>query len=752
MDNKTLLDKLNSLSIEEKIGQLIQLTGDFFEGDMDTVVTGPLKKLGLSSSYNVYNTGSILNITNPEKIIRLQTDYLEKSVHKIPLLFMADIIYGYRTIFPIPIAQACSWNYEGIEHAASVAARECYEEGVHVTFSPMVDIVRDPRWGRVMESPGEDTLLAKKYAQSVVLGIQGRNLESTAVPANKIAACVKHFAAYGAPVAGREYNAVDMSEHALREYYLPGYQAAIEAGAKLVMTAFNTLNGIPATGNEWLNRDVLRQEMNFDGVLISDYAAIEELIMHGYAEDEASAARLALLAGVDVDMKTAIYANQLKNVISGNDHMLELLNEAVYRVLKLKNDLGLFEDPFRGLQEIVKLSTSSILSDEHKKAALSLAEESVVLLKNENVLLPLSKDTKVALMGPYAEENSTLGMWAIKGEETDTVNLKTGLLKHVDSAHLTVCRGAYMMPVHARENLGKYADKLAAETIDEEVLLQQAIQNANEADVIVLALGESIYQSGEGGSRTNLTLPEPQLKLLHELSLLGKKIVLIVYSGRPLILTDVAEKVDAIVQAWYPGTMGGEALANVLYGEVNPSGKLAMTFPRSVGQIPVYYNELNTGRPNLKENGSYRFASRYIDEVNEPLYPFGYGKSFTSFEYSLLAVSPKKMKTNESVDIRISVSNTGTYDGKETIQLYIRDKFASVARPVKELKDFKKVFLQSGETKIVEFSIDEDMLKFHGRGMEYKSEPGEFEVYIGSSSQEILLSFSFIFLPEDKHE
>ncbi|KJD46582.1 beta-glucosidase BglX [Paenibacillus terrae] len=751
MDNNTLLEKLNSLSIEEKIGQLIQLTGDFFEGDMDTVVTGPLKKLGLNIDYNVYNTGSILNITNPEKIIRLQTDYLEKSIHKIPLLFMADIIYGYRTIFPIPIAQACSWNYDDIEHAASIAAQECYDEGIHVTFSPMVDIVRDPRWGRVMESPGEDTLLARKYAQSVVLGIQGSNLDST-VPANKIAACVKHFAAYGAPVAGREYNAVDMSEHTLREYYLPGYQAAIEAGVKLVMTAFNTLNGIPATGNEWLNRDVLRQEMNFDGVLISDYAAIEELIMHGYAEDEASAARLALLASVDVDMKTAVYANQLKNVISGNDHMLELLNEAVYRVLKLKNDLGLFEDPFRGLQETVQLPTSSVLSDEHKKAALSLAEESVVLLKNEHELLPLSKHTKVALIGPYAEENSTLGMWAIKGEEADTVNLKTGLLKLVDPDNLSVCRGAHLLPLDAREAFDKYADKLAVETSAEEVLLHEAIRNANEAEVIVLALGESIYQSGEGGSRTNPTLPEPQLKLLYELSLLDKKIILIVYSGRPLILTEVVGKADAIIQAWYPGTMGGEALANILYGEVNPSGKLAMTFPRSVGQIPVYYNELNTGRPNLKENGFYRFASRYIDEVNEPLYPFGYGKSYTSYEYSLLSISQKEMKKNELVDIHISVSNTGIYDGKETIQLYIRDKFASVARPVKVLKDFKKVFLQSGQTKIVEFSIHEEMLKFYGREMKYKSEPGEFDVYIGSSSQEILLSFSFILLPEDNHE
>ncbi|WP_328801936.1 beta-glucosidase BglX [Paenibacillus sp. LX16] len=751
MDNNTLLKKLDCLSIEEKIGQLIQLTGDFFEGDIDTVVTGPLKKLGLNAGYNIYNTGSILNITNPEKIIQLQTDYLEKSIHKIPLLFMADIIYGYRTIFPIPIAQACSWNYEGIEHAGSIAAQECYDEGVHVTFSPMVDIVRDPRWGRVMESPGEDTLLAKKYAESLVQGIQGRNLEGI-IPANKIAACVKHFAAYGAPVAGREYNAVDMSEHTLREYYLPGYQAAIEAGAKLVMTAFNTLNGVPATGNEWLNRDVLRREMNFNGVLISDYAAIEELIMHGYAEDEASAARLALLAGVDVDMKTAVYANQLEKVVSDNEHMLELLNEAVYRILKLKNDLGLFEDPFRGLQETVQRSRNSVLSDEHKKAALSLAEESVVLLKNENQLLPLSKHTKVALIGPYADENSTLGMWAIKGDEADTVNLKMGLLEHVDPDNLSVCNGAHMLPANAREALGKYADKLAVETVDEEALLREAIRNANEADVIVLALGESIYQSGEGGSRTNPTLPKPQMKLLHELSLLGKKMVLIVYSGRPLILTEVAGKVDAIVQAWYPGTMGGEALANILYGEVNPSGKLAMTFPRSVGQIPISYNELNTGRPNLKENGSYRFASRYIDEVNEPLYPFGYGKSYTSFEYSLLTISQKEMKKNESVDIRISITNTGIYDGKETIQLYIRDKFASVARPVKELKDFKKVFLQSGETQNIEFSIHEEMLKFYDREMQYKSEPGEFDIYIGSSSQEILLSFSFVFLPEDEHE
>ncbi|AWB45623.1 beta-glucosidase BglX [Paenibacillus sp. CAA11] len=742
-----LLEKLDSLTVEEKIGQLVQLTGDFFEKDLDTVVTGPLKKLGLHSDYNVYNTGSILNVTDPKRIIRLQTDYLEQSNHKVPLLFMADIIYGYRTIFPIPLAQACSWNFKEIEQAASISARECYDEGIHVTFSPMVDIVRDPRWGRVMESPGEDTLLAKKYAESTVHGLQGKQPGS--VPQDKIAACVKHFAAYGAPVAGREYNAVDMSEHMLREYYLPGYQAAIDAGAKLVMTAFNTLNGIPATGNEWLNRDLLRQEMKFDGVLISDYAAVEELIMHGYAEDAATAAKLALMAGVDIDMKTAVYANQLESVISGNEHLEQLLNDAVYRVLKLKNDLGLFEDPFRGLKATLQQGTR-ILSDEHKTAARSLAEQSIVLLKNEQDLLPLSKKTKISLIGPYAEEHSTLGMWAIKGDEADTVTLKEGLLKHIDSDQMSVCRGAHLLPDHAREPLGKYVDKLPVETVNEDILLQEAIRHANESDVVVLALGESIYQSGEGGSRTNPTLPETQAKLLHELSQLGKKLVVIVYSGRPLILTEVAKQADALIQAWYPGTMGGEALANILYGTVNPSGKLAMTFPRSVGQIPVYYNELNSGRPNLPENGAYRFASRYIDEANEPLYPFGYGKSYTTFDCSLLSVSRKEIGPDESVDIEVSVSNTGRFDGKETIQLYIRDRFASVTRPVKVLTDFRQIFLRSGETGTVQFSIREDMLRFYGSSMKYQSELGDFEVYIGTSSQETPLHFSFSLRSEEQ--
>lgn len=746
--HNNLLEKLTSLTVEEKIGQLVQLTGDFFEGDLDTVVTGPLKKLGLHPDYNVYNTGSILNVTDPDKIIRLQTDYLERSNHKIPLLFMADIIYGFRTIFPIPLAQTCSWNFADIEQAASITARECYDQGVHVTFSPMVDIVRDPRWGRVMESPGEDTLLAKKYAESMVHGLQGRQSED--IPSDKIAACVKHFAAYGAPVAGREYNTVDMSEHMLREYYLPGYQAAIDAGAKLVMTAFNTLNGIPATGNEWLNRVLLRQEMKFDGVLISDYAAVEELIMHGYAENEAAAAKLALRAGVDIDMKTAVYANQLESLISDNEHLEQLLNDAVYRVLKLKSDLGLFEDPFRGLKTTRQLQATRILSDEHKAAARSLAEQSVVLLKNEKDLLPLSKQAKISLIGPYAEENSTLGMWAIKGDEADTVNLKTGLLKYIDSHQMSVCRGSHLLLDRERESLGKYVDKLPVETVDEDVLLQEAIRHANEADVVILALGESVYQSGEGGSRTNPILPEPQLKLLRELRQLGKKLVVIVYSGRPLILTEVAEQADALIQAWYPGTMGGEALANILYGTVNPSGKLAMTFPRSVGQIPVYYNELNTGRPDLPENGSYRFASRYIDEVNEPLYPFGYGKSYTTFDCSLLSVSRREISVGESVDIEVSVTNTGRFDGRETVQLYIRDRFASVTRPVKMLTDFRQIFLKSGETGNVQFSIREDMLRFYGSSMKYQSEPGDFDVYIGTSSRDTPLTFSFSFRTEEQ--
>jgi len=742
MEEQGLRKKLASLSIEEKIGQLIQLSGDFFEGSLETLITGPQKKLGLSPDYRLNHTGSIINVTNKEKIMEIQKAYLERSNHKIPLLFMADIIYGYKTIFPIPIAQACSWNFPLIEEGAAVLARECYEEGLHVTFSPMVDIVRDPRWGRVLESPGEDTYLAELYARSMVKGIQGV-LDEDQIPAKKIAACVKHFAAYGAPVAGREYNGVDMSEHVLREYYLPSYYAAIEAGVKLVMTAFNTLNGIPATGNEWLNRTVLRQEFGFEGVLISDYAAIEELMAHGYAEDERMAAKLALLAGVDIDMKTAIYTNQLRSLIESNPELLQLLDEATYRVLSLKNSLGLFEDPYRGIATPKHLDHRCILGDDHKQKSLELAEESIVLLKNNKAVLPLNNTNKIALIGPYSDEGSTLGMWALLGDTADTITLKQALSSVMPEENLLTCRGSYLLDQNTSSHYDKYAEKLPVETQSEKELLEEALDQAQASDIIVLALGESVYQSGEGGSRTNPTLPEPQLKLLNQLSLLNKPIVLVVYAGRPLILTEIEEKVDAILYAWYPGTMSGKAIANILLGATNPSGKLTMTFPRSVGQIPIYYNEFKTGRPQTANHAGYRFASRYIDESNLPLYPFGFGKSYTQFKYEDLVLDKKELEPGEELSVKVTIQNIGHCTGKEIVQLYLQDKFASVARPVKMLKDFRKIELSSGESQTLEFLITDQMLKFYGQNGEYASESGEFILFVGKDSADHSLQETF---------
>ncbi len=731
-----LRKKVDQLTIQEKIGQLIQLTGNFFDTHNDSVVTGPQKKIGLSRSYQINNTGSILNTVDKQQIREMQRTHLLKSTHKIPLLFMADIIYGFKTIFPIPLAQTCSWNFPLIEESATVLAKECYEAGIHVTFAPMVDLVRDPRWGRVMEAPGEDTLLGECYAESMVNGIQG-NGDAQHIPKGKLAACIKHFAAYGAAVAGREYNSVDMSESMLRNFFLPSYAKGIEAGAKLVMTAFNTLNGIPCTGNKWLNRDMLRDTLHFDGVLISDYAAIDELITHGYAENQTSAAKQALLAGVDIDMKTAVYANKLEKLVKQNQDLHALLDEAVLRVLMLKNDLGLFDDPYRGIQTEEDI-TNTILSKEHKETALKLAEESIVLLKNNNHTLPLSRNQKVALIGPYAEEKATLGFWAITGDEADTITLKDGLHALLDTSCLSVARGAYLLDKHTENLYDKYNDKLPVESEDEETLLEEAIAIAKTSDIIVLAVGENTYQSGEGGSRTNPVLPATQLRLINALSTLAKPIVLVVYGGRPLILTEVEEKVSAILYAWFPGTMNGLAVANLLTGKANPSAKLSMTFPRSVGQIPIYYNELRTGRPQLDEENTHRFASRYIDQSNLPLYPFGFGKSYTHFQYSDFRLNQEEMTKNEQIKVTLTVKNTGSYSGKEIVQLYICDKVASITRPVKLLKAFKKIDLKVGESQRIEFEIDNNMLKFYHPDGSFDSEHGDFDIFIGKDSAEHL--------------
>lgn len=733
MHDKDLKKIISTLSTKEKVGQLIQLTGNFFDSSDDVIETGPMKRIGFhEGAYDLRNTGSLLNVVNPEKIYAIQKKYLETTTHNIPLLFMADVIYGYKTIFPIPLAQSGSWNFSLIEESARIIAKECYEAGIHVTFSPMVDIVRDPRWGRVMESPGEDTLLAEKYAKSMVKGIQGTDKK---IPKEHIAACVKHFAAYGAPQSGLEYGAVELSYDSLQNYYLPSYKAAIDADVKLVMTAFNTLNGVPATGNKWLNKEVLRKEYDYNGVLISDYAAIEELRVHGCTETDKDSARMAFESSVDIDMKTSVYANYLPELAESNTAIMELLDEAVLRILNLKNDLGLFEDPYRGLRDSTK--DSSILSDEHKQASQKLAEESVVLLKNDDVL-PLESELNIAVIGPYAEEKSALGFWAITGDPKDTITLKSGMESLSDefSWKVDVAKGANILEKEEIAKYGKYTESMYVDERSKEALLDEAIQLAKRSDKVVLALGESVYQSGEGGSRTEPTLPKEQIKLLKEIKKAGKPIILVIYAGRPLILNDIQDEVDAILYAWYPGTMGGYALANILSGKANPSGKLSMTFPRSVGQIPLFYNNYSSGRPKNENDPNHRFTSRYLDEETSALYPFGYGLSYTNFKYTGLSLDKDEFNNDEEIVASVKIKNTGHREGKEVVQLYIHDIAASVVRPVKELKDFKKVTLKPGEEKEVSFIIKKDLLTYRTQENGWQAEKGAFDVFVGSSSRD----------------
>lgn len=724
MDKESLAKLFSSLSFEEKVGQMIQLTGNFFDIEENIMETGPFKKLGLKDDFNPFNVGSVLNVTDNKNVYELQKEYLKKSEHKIPLLFMADIIYGYKSIFPIPLAQTGSWNFELIEKSAAIIAKECYDAGIHVTFSPMVDIVRDPRWGRVMESPGEDVLLAKKYAEHMVKGIQG---EDEKVGENHIAACVKHFAAYGAPVAGREYNTVDISLPTLFNTYLPSYKAAIDSGVKLVMTAFNTLNGIPCTGNKWLNHDLLREKFNFEGVLISDYAAVEELKTHGYTSNDKESAEKSIESTVDIDMKTAVYANELKSLVDENEQIMSLINDAAFRVLSLKNDLGLFEDPYRGISD---LEPSEIITDETKEIMSELTRESIVLLKNDG-LLPI-KNKKIGLIGPYAKEKSVLGFWAITGDTKDAYSLYEGLREHSVEEGLNwkvqTAVGTPLIKMDDFYKFGNYADKLPKETRKKDELLKEASIVAEDSDVLVVAVGESVYQSGEGGSRVDPSLPKHQVEMIKELKKLGKPIVLIVFSGRPLLLEEILEDVDALIYAWFPGTMSGKVLAEILSGKVNPSARLSMTFPKSVGQIPLSYSESLTGRPDELIEPYHRFASRYLDESNEALFPFGFGLSYSDISYESFKVVEEK----ESVSVQIR--NNSDRFTKEVVQLYIHDKAASIVRPKKELKAFEKISLAPREVKTVVFKLTNDLFTFiDGEGNEV-FEQGEFEIYIGKSA------------------
>jgi beta-glucosidase len=726
MEQTELLQLLSKMTLDEKIDQLLQLTGEFYESD--DVVTGPTSYLGLTQE-TVDQSGSSLNVIGAKKLIHIQKQYLEKSTHKIPLLFMADIINGYKTIFPIPLAQGCTFNPELVQKSAAVAAKESSASGLHVTFSPMVDLVRDPRWGRVMESTGEDTYLNGVLGRAMVRGYQGESLLENGT----IASCVKHFAAYGAPTGGRDYNTVDLSERTLREDYLPAYKEAIDEGCELVMTAFNTVDGIPATANKSLMNDILRDEWNFDGVLISDYAAIAELITHGVAADAKEAARLAIEAGVDIDMMTSIYVNNLKKLVEEGVIPEKLIDDSTLRVLHLKNKLGLFENPYRDASE--ELEKEILLCNEHRRLSREMAGESIVLLKNNGVLPLQKQNQKIAFIGPYVDNTSLSGLWSIHSDKDAVVTVKQGVLDKIGEAEVSFAKGCEIL--NPGVLIGGFGgDPIIGpnDTVAAQADLKEALQLAESADVVVLALGEHVVQSGEGGSRAEITLPELQLDLLRKIHAVNTNIVVVLFNGRPLDLREVHEKAGAIVEAWFPGTEGGHAVADILFHDVNPSGKLSMSFPYSVGQIPVHYNMFKTGRPFQKGNEGNRFASRYTDIPNEAFYPFGFGLSYTSFDYFGLTLDKTTMSAEEVITASINVKNTGAFTGKETVQLYIQDLVGSVVRPLKELKGFKKISLEPGESQTVTFEITEEMLKFYTASKKWESETGKFKVYIGRDS------------------
>lgn len=594
---------------------------------------------------------------------------------------------------------------------AEISAKEAAVSGLHVTFSPMIDLVRDPRWGRVMESTGEDAYLNGKLAAAMIKGYQGTNLKEDT---ERIAACVKHFAAYGGALGGRDYNTVDMSERQLREQYLPGYQAGLAAGAKLVMTSFNTVDGIPATGNKWLFREILREEFGFNGVVISDWGAIQELIPHGVAKDKKQAAELAIKAGVDIEMMTTCYPEYLEELIDEGTISEELIDEAVLRILQLKNDLGLFENPYRGADEAKEKAL--VLSQIHREKAKEIARKSIVLLKNE-AILPFRSQEKVAIVGPGADSQDILGAWSWQGQKQEAVSLITGA--QALETNLLIGKEVF-----------DYFDPT-------EQAVTEAIGLAKKADKVVIALGETDWMSGEAASRSDIRLPEKQLEFFEQLAEVNPNVVVTIYSGRPLDLNGISQA-KAIVQAWMPGTEGGNALAEILWGFYNPSARLSMSFPETVGQVPVFYNSDSTGRP-YDSAPNEKYVSKYLDVGNDPKYPFGFGLSYTQFAYSDLQVEQIWFDAQTPLKISVSVKNVGSMPGEETVQLYIRDLTGEVVRPVKELKDFKKIWLEPNEEKLVRFELTEAMVRYVHSDQKRRSEGGKFTIMVGGNSRDVLI-------------
>ncbi len=725
MNREALKQLLSEMTLEEKVGQMVQIPSNVLtEGGL---ITGPTESIELTREQRNL-VGSVLGKTGAEELRKVQEEFVKNHPHHIPLLLMYDVINGMETIFPIPLAQGCTFSPELVEQGAGAAAKEGTAAGLHVTFSPMLDLVRDARWGRVMESTGEDPWLNSLLGRAMVRGYQGGKtpVDELQKPGN-IAGCVKHFAGYGLPDGGRDYDNVEISERTFREDYLPAYQAAIEEGCVMVMTSFNTYNRIPSSANQWLMRKVLREEMGFEGVLISDYSAVDELINQGVAEDSREAAKLAIMAGVDMDMVSNAYVKYLAELVRTGEVEEHLIDEAVWRILKLKNDLGLFENPYK--DGSAEKEQELFCCEEHRALARKVAAASFVLLKNEEIL-PLQKESseKIAFIGPYVDNREMYGSWSFPKHPESTVTVEAGVSQK--KAHMSYVPGVKVLDENQCDRYGGKQEYVPGE---KEAMLAEALVAAGQADKVVLCLGEHRDQTGEAGSRASIRLPENQMRLLKEVAQINPNIVTLVFSGRPLELKEVAELSKAVLMVWMPGTEGGNAIADVLFGDVTPEGRLAMSMPRSVGQLPIYYNHFNTGRPN-PTGTRVCFIHGYIDESTKPLYPFGYGLSYTEFAYSEVNLSRAEMNPEENVTAKVTLTNTGNRAATETVQLYLRDVKGSVARPVKMLRGVEKVTLQPGESREVTFSITEEMMKFYDINMNYVSEPGLFYIFIGPNS------------------
>jgi len=721
---------LNLMTVEEKIGQLnLPSAGQF--------TTGQAKNSDIATKIEKGLVGGLFNIKSVSNIRDIQKIAIEKSRLKIPLIFGLDVIHGYETTFPIPLGLSCSWDMELIKKTAQMAAQEATADGINWTFSPMVDISRDPRWGRVSEGSGEDPYLGSEIAKAMVQGYQGNDLTQK----NTLLSCVKHFALYGAPDAGRDYNTVDMSRLRMYNEYFPPYKAAVDAGVGSVMASFNEIDGVPATGNKWLLTDLLRNEWGFNGFTVSDYTGVEEMIYHGVGDLQQVSA-LSLNAGLDMDMVSEGFLTTLKKSLEEGKISIDILNRAVKRILLAKYKLGLFDDPFKYCDD--NRAKSEIFTKENRAFARKVSAESMVLLKNADKVLPLKKQGTIALVGPLANTAVNMaGTWSVATNQEASIPLLEGLKKVAgNNVKVLYAKGSnvdYNLEYEKRVTM--FGKEIPRDEKTDKQLLNEALSIAAQADVIVAAIGESSEMSGECSSVTNLQIPQVQKDLLNALLKTGKPVVLVLFTGRPLAIVEENEKVPAILNVWFPGSEAGLAISDVLFGDVNPSGKLSATFPRNVGQVPIYYSHKNTGRPLGNKDGIFeKFKSNYIDVRNEPLYPFGFGLSYTTFEYKNLKLNSGKIKMNESLEVSVEVTNSGDYDGKEVVQLYIRDLVGSITRPVKELKGFQKINLKKNETKTVIFKLSVEELKFYNYNLDFVAEPGAFEVFVGSNSDANLKS------------